>query len=226
MRLFRSINLFFAAALALGITASPALAQTPSSDEGTLLRNFDIETLIPVVQEMGMSWEGRTAPDGRVLLVTAPTGLKFILSPTSCRTGRETGCAGLNMVALFKGQADQRTVNSFNYRYAFTSAGIDPSGSAYISRYEIADYGTPKGNLMVSMNVFLNQAAYLNDSLRTATKTVSLDASPDDFAARALNMADADSSSHEASIESTRELVKVLVKAEEQAPGKIANFTK
>lgn len=219
---------------ALGVSTG-AFAQNNSlfgggsgiQNAGQLLRNYDVETLVPILQELGMKWEGRTGPTGKILLVTSPDGLKFVMVPTACQAGANQGCVGLNMIALFSGNADYRTVNSFNYRYAFSSAGIDDSGTAYIGRYEIADYGVPKGNLIVSMAVFLSQAGYFGDTLNTASRTVSTTPSPDDLAANALNMPDlATMTTHQAGFEQTREMVKVLVQAEQQSPGKIANFTK
>lgn len=219
------------ACAAMAFAVSPVMAQSNAlggsgmTDARKIINDFDVETLMPILGEMGISYEGRTSPNGeKLLLATAPNGLKFILSPTACQAGANDGCVGLSMAALF-GEADQRTVNAFNYRYVFSSAGVDPSGKAYLSRYEICDYGTAKGTLIVSMNVFLSQAKYFYDTLRTSTNTVSLEASPQDFAANALNGA-AIGQTHEASLERNADLIRVLVAAEEKNPGKIANFAK
>ena len=228
------------AAVAQGnpLTASPD-TQDIISDPGKLLYDYDVESIIPVLQEVGFRWEGRTAPDGgKIIKATAPNGLIFFLRPTSCRTGANDGCAGINMVAAFQGKVDQRTVNSFNYRYAFSSAGIDDSGAAYISRYEIADYGIPKGNFALSMLVFLNQAAYFSDTLATATTTVSTESFAGDLSANSLNMeavladrnmaenATTAATSHQINMEETANFVSVLMKADKLSPGKIVNFTK
>lgn len=239
------------AAASLGFTAAPmAMAQSNSmaasartndivSDPGKLFYDYDVENVIPVLQEIGFKWEGRTAPDGtKIIKASAPNGLIFFLRPTSCRKGANSGCAGINMVAAFQGDVDQRTVNSFNYRYAFSSAGVDEGGAAYISRYEIADYGVPKGNFALSMLVFLDQATFFSDTLATATKTVSTDSFAGDLAANSLNMqailadqkmaknATSAIQAHQISLEETTKFVSVLMEADKLTPGKIVNFTK
>ena len=81
----------------------------------------------------------------------------------------------------------RKTVRAFNHRYAFARAGIDPSGAAYISRYEISDYGMARGNLATSIQVFVVQAVALGTELETARRTVSLEGYADDLAAKELN---------------------------------------
>ena len=238
------------AALALATMAAtaPALAQGNAlsasteekqiiSEASKLMYDYDVENVVPILQELGLKWEGRTAPQGqKVVIATAPSGMKFVIMPTACKAGVASGCVGVSMTAVFNGSIDQRTVTSFNYRYPFTSAGIDESGAAFINRYEIADYGVPRGNFVTSVYVFLAQASMLQDSLATATTTVSQDSFSGDLSANALNMqqvfADANAAKiagisatgHQASLETTAQFVKVLVQADEQQPGKIINF--
>lgn len=208
------------------------------SDAGKLMYDYDVENIVPVLQELGLKWEGRTAPQGeKVVIATAPSGMKFVLMPTACKSGVASGCVGVAMTAVFNGAIDQRTVTSFNYRYPFTSAGMEESGAAFINRYEIADYGIPRGNFVTSVYVFLAQAEMLAESLATATKTVSQESYLGDLSANALNMEQvfADSTatkiagisadSHQVSLETTAEFVRVLVEADKQSPGKIINFT-
>ncbi len=226
-------------ALFIGVSA-PALALSergaPISKPSEMMYDYDVETTIPLLQEMGISWEGRTAPnEAKVILAQAENGIKFVLAPTACSRGVDDGCNGVNMIAVFDGKADQRTVQAFNYKYPYTSAGIDNNGSAFLSRYDIADYGTPRGNFATSLEVFLAQAAYFKDTLANAKKTYSQAAYSDDMAANALNMkivlADEvlaekiglDDDSHEVSLEQTAEFVSVLFQAGEQVADKIMN---
>ena len=139
------------------------------------------------------------------------------------------------MIAIFAGDADQRTVSAFNYKYPYTSAGIDNSGSAFISRYDIADFGTPRGNFARSLDVFLSQAAYLKDTLETSTVTVNRAAYTGDLAANSLNLqtflddeelaerAGVNTNGHEVSLEQTAAFISVLFEASENTPEKILN---
>ncbi|NHK29409.1 YbjN domain-containing protein [Parvularcula flava] len=237
------------AALVAGVGIGGAAAQGNSlaakpdateiiSDAGKLMYDYDVENIVPILQELGLKWQGRTAPQGqKVIIAEAPSGMSFVLMPTACKNGVAAGCVGVSMTAVFGGDIDQRTVTSFNYRYPFTSAGIEEGGSAFINRYEISDYGMPRGNFVTSLSVFLVQAEMLQESLVTATTTVSQKSYLGDLSANGLNLqqvfadegaaqlAGISASSHQASLETTAEFVRVLVEADRQTPGKIVNIT-
>ncbi len=226
-----------AASLALtGVAIAAPKQDAPISKPDELLYDYDVETIIPVLQELGLPWEGRTAPGGaKVVLSEAENGIKFVLAPAACVRAVDDGCYGVNMIAIFTGDADQRTVQAFNYKYPYTSAGIDNSGSAFISRYDIADFGTPRGNFARSLDVFLTQAAYFRDTLETATVTVNRAAYTGDLAANSLNLQTIisdeelaqrigiDTNGHEVSLEQTADFISVLFEASEQVPEKIIN---
>lgn len=228
-----------AGALALGLSSTAGAlddAEAPISKPDELMFDYDVETMIPMLQELGYPWEGRTAPGGaKVLLSEADNGIKFVLAPAACVRAVDDGCYGVNMIAIFSGEADQRTVQAFNYKYPYTSAGVDNSGAAFISRYDIADFGTPRGNFARSLDVFLTQAAYFKDTLATSTVTVNRAAYASDMAANRLNLqqfennpdmaarAGVETNGHEVSLEKTAEFVSVLFQAGEQVPEKILN---
>ncbi len=233
-----------AVSLATGLSMGGAMAQSNSlskqiiSDAGKPIANFDIQNIYPILQEMGIAYEGRVDEEGnQLLLAQASSGLKFALVPAACLNGANSGCVGMNVIALFP-EAPQRDVNSFNYRYAFTSAGVNPSsGASYISRYVIADYGIPKGNIASNLYNFIAQAEMFQKVITGARKTVALEANPNDLAAHSLNMKavmanEAASqmlghtmSHHQVSLEETPDKIDMLVRADKADPGKIINFT-
>lgn len=209
--------------------------KAPVKNPGTTLNSLHAEAIIPVLAELGLSYKGATLPNGqKVVLAEAPNGLKFQITPTACVESGER-CKGVNMLALFQTRAQERVISSFNYRYAFVSAGLDDSGVAYISRYDIADYGMPKGNLAVSIQTYLYMASLFDRHLYEATNTVSLEADPADLSAHGLNlqqvMADAtlsrslglSTASHEVSFEEITDAVATFVQADTMAPGRIIN---
>jgi hypothetical protein len=241
-------KLLSAVAITAMMSVAPAMAQSNSlgsstqsnniiSNPGKLIYNYDAENIIPVLQELGFQWEGRTGPNNqRVVLATANNGLKFVMLPTACTQGASAGCVGVNMMAVFDGYPDQRTVNSFNYRYSFASAGLSTEGAAFLSRYEIADYGVPRGNLAVSIVNYVALAEMFQRTLGNASKTVSNDSYVGDMAANSLNMqalfedkglaekAGVARDTHSVSFEEAADFAAVLIKAEEKNPGKIMNF--
>lgn len=165
-----------------------AHAQQGVANPKSVVANFDIESLGPVLNELGVAWQAQKNDKGQNYVIANAGGvLNFILAPTACRVDGKADCIGLNMLSIFDGAPNPQTVRAFNYRYAFARAGIDPSGAAYISRYEIADYGMPRGNLATSIQVFVIQAVALGSELETARRTVSLEGYADDLAAKELN---------------------------------------
>lgn len=236
------------AALALASSlASPAAAQNTlgaqnggSSSTSQIIPNFDTDNLIPILEEMGLEWRGVSVPgqngtNKNVLLARASNGITFALEPTACRQGVNSGCIGLSLVAGFDGNAPQSAVNSFNYRYHFVSAGLDPSGAAFLTRYDIADFGTVRGNVISSIYNFASISGTFREALNGSKQTVSLDSFATDMEASSLNrqalvaagiqVEDANKAlnGHVAGFERAGELMKVLVKADEKAPGKILN---
>ena len=169
---------------------STAQAQNSGiTSPGTTIPNFDVQNVGPVLNELGITWQSGQAEGGQNYIVANVANVvNFMLAPTACRGANNTDCVGLNMVAIFDGSANAQTVHAFNYRYAFASAGIDPDGSAYLSRYEIADYGMPRGNLSTSIQVFAKQILMFSSELETARQTVSLEGFAEDMSSRQLNM--------------------------------------
>ncbi len=240
------------AGFALLACASTASAQNSITQNGNakkniisnptqVVQNFDTANLIPIIQEMGLEWRGVSVPnsDGganhNILIIRAPNGFTMVAQPTACQNGANSGCIGLSVLAGFTGNVPQSSVNAFNYTYHFVSAGMDESGAAFLSRYDIADYGTMKGNIASSLYNFISLGAMFSESMFGAKQTVSLDSFSDDLAAGSLNRRALASAGitqahasrsidiHDAEFARASELMKILVKADEKAPGKILN---
>lgn len=188
------MNKTLAAAMAgfIALGASAHAQNSMIASPASSIPNFDVQSVGPILNELGVIWEAKVAQNGQAYIAAGVQydqgALQFILAPAACRGGNGDDCVGINMVAIFEGDPNPQTVSAFNYRYAFASAGIDPqNGSAYLSRYEIADYGMPRGNLATSIMVFVNQAVKFSDELATARRTVALDGYADDLSASMLN---------------------------------------
>lgn len=177
------------AVVCAGIAAlSGANAQQEIANPTSTIDNFDPESIGPVLRDLGVAWQAQKNDKGQSYVIANAGGvLNFILAPAACRNNGVSNCTGLNMLSVFDGNPNPQTVRAFNNRYAFARAGIDPSGAAYISRYEISDYGMARGNLATSIQVFVIQAVALGSELETARHTVSLEGYADDLAAKELN---------------------------------------
>jgi hypothetical protein len=223
-----------AAAQSNALKSDDAPVRNPSAS----MISLHAEAVMPLLTELGIEHQGATLPGGqKVILATSPNGLKFQITPTACDESG-TRCKGLNMLALFNTRAAERTVSAFNYRYAFVSTGLDDSGVAYISRYDIADYGVPRGNLAVSVQTFLYMSSLFDRHLYESTNTVQKRPSDMDLAAHGLNMrqvlADVslsqslglDVATHEVSFEEITRFVDSFVKADALAPGRLINEVK
>ena len=131
------------AAASFGFSSSAlAQGQPGVANPQVSIAEFSPQTVGPLLTELGLVWQVQTPETGQSYIAASYGGIiNFILAPTACRGASGTECVGLNMVAIFEGSANPQTVRAFNYRYAFASAGIDPTGAAYLSRYDLSDYG-------------------------------------------------------------------------------------
>lgn len=231
-----------AALAVLGLALGGAQAQSnslkkkdvPVSNPGELLPSLHAEAVVSVLDEMGIEYQGATLPNGqKVLLAKAKNGIKFQLTPTACDKGG-LRCRGISMVALFKSNAPDRAISAFDQHYVFVSAGMQDEGVAYLTRYDLADFGIPKGNLAVSLMNYVHMAAIFDRHLYEATNTVALP-SASDLSGESLNMkailASSDlanslgysEESHQVSFELLPDVVNTFVKADDLAPGRLVN---
>lgn len=164
-----------------------APAASPVSNPKASINSFDTQSVGSVLNELGAVWQAQQGQGQTYIAANAGGEIGFLLVPAACKGANNTNCVGLSMVAIFEGAANPQTVTAFNYRYAFASAGLDPSGAAYIKRYEISDYGMARGNLATSILVFIEQAKMLQQELSTARRTVALEGYADDLSAGSLN---------------------------------------
>lgn len=234
-------NLFLAvAAVALQIGAAGAQSNALGTagqirNPSAPLTSLHAEALIPVLSQMGLQYEGATLPNGeRALLVTTQGGTRFQITPMAC--DRSSRCRGMHFVSMFETSADPRTVAAFNDRYAFVSAGMSDGDVAYLARYEIADFGMPRGNVAVSIEVFLETADLFTEHLRNAATGLRQEPDGSDLSANGLNMGSLMRSvslgsaqrqavphDHAVSFEATHDIVDTFVRAEAIYPGRIVN---
>lgn len=166
--------------------------EDPISNPRALVANFDVANVTPLLDELGLLHETRTTEDGQTFIVASDGGnLSFNIVPAACLNANKTRCIGVIVIALFSGSANPQTVSAFNQRFVFSSAGIVSEG-AYLSRYDIADYGIPRGNFASSLATFVYVADQFRQALASGSKTVSLDGYPSDLSARLLNLKSAE----------------------------------
>lgn len=230
-----------AVALAAGMGAANAQNQEVIANPRGMVANFDPVNLGPVLTELGVVWQERRTSDGQAFIAASIGGaLNFNIVPLACLGPNNTGCVGANIVTFFTGgYANPQSVSAFNQKYVFTSAGVfsDNSG-AYLSRYEIADYGIPRGNIASSIGSYFALAQRFRDEI--AARTVSADGFVEDLSAGILNVRSAEAvgidargqgdgttlAIHQAELEATPELVRKLIASENAPRNKIANVTK
>lgn len=228
-------------AIALAVSAGAASAQTDEliSNPRGMVTNFDVVNLGPVLTELGVVWQERQLADGRPFIAASiGAALSFNIVPAACLgSDGKSNCVGANLITLFTGGApNPQSVSAFNQKYVFTSAGMYSDGSsAFLSRYDIADYGIPRGNIASSIYNYFTLAQRFRDEI--ATKTVSADGYADDMSAAALTIESGKAMGfdvavatdgtmaavHRASLESTPELVRKLLASDNAPRNKISN---
>jgi hypothetical protein len=229
------MKLLVSAAAAAMVFSASAVAQVISNPSGAM-RNFDIANLGPVLTDMGVQWEQRSDPNGKSYIQANFNGYIVIIVPSACQGANNTQCLGGQTIALHSGaEVNQQSINAFNLRYAFVSAGPLPNGY-YLSRYDIADYGIARGNVQASLGNFLSFTGIAASELAPGGQTVSTIGYAEDLSAGHLNEASAKAIGLEASvnpadmhlkeIKATPEFVKALAASGTAAFNKIENVGK
>ena len=176
---------------ALGIPANAGAQDVEIPDPYVIVENFDIDNIRPLLSDLEMTSDVRQMDNGlRYIHAAVGDKFQFALVPSACADEKaQTGCAGASIVAEFASvNLNQQTVRAFNQKYAFTTAGILPGGNdAYLGRYEIADYGIPRGNIASSLYNFVVLAERFRGEIMQGNRTVSVEGYVDDMSARLLN---------------------------------------
>ena len=228
-----------AVAIAAACVASASAQQTQElalSNPTGVVKNFDASTLGPLLSELGISWNAQQGDNGRTFIAANIGGqLNVNFIPSACLEGGSRNCIGLNTLAYFEGGSpNPQTVSAFNQKYWFVSAGIVSSGKgAYISRYEIADFGIARGNVESSLRNFVFLADKFRSEISSGAKTVSLDGYADDMSASLLNtkgvkaiggVLDTADNVHIGGFEEAPEVVKVFLSDPNAPKNKIDNI--
>ncbi len=152
------------------VNPNPAAQNEIISQPGVPILSFDVKNLSPILTEMKILWQERKSPDGQpFILANAQGDIVFILSPLSCSGPENTDCLGLQLVSVFDDIANENALNDFNTRYAFAHMNINASGNAYLSRYDIADYGIARGNVATIIQTFAGLSRIYQNSFATQT---------------------------------------------------------
>lgn len=243
-KLFTKSALGILAAITAGGTMiGSAVAQTSSSanlisNPRVSVPNFDIETITPILSELGIVHTVNQTSNGMRYVsanIAGEINVKFL--PSACLTAGRSDCIGLATMAHYEGGSfNPQTVSAFNQKYQFISAGVVENGKyAFVSRYDIADYGMPRGNIASSVANFYVLASKFRDEVSTSSRTVSLDGYADDLSASVLNSHALEAMGvtaapktnldhHLANFEATAEIVKIFVKDPTSSKNKIVNI--
>lgn len=227
--------------IALAAVAAPASAQTQEliSEPRGMVQNFDPVNLGPVLTELGIVWQERQLADGtRFIAASAGGAMTFNIVPTACVGPNGTSCLGAMTYTMFTGSPNQQSVYAFGQKHAFASTGMmSDGGGAYLARYDIADYGIPRGNVASSLVNYLSLAQRFQAEI--AAKTVSADGFVDDMSASILTVRAAaaigvdasvkgdgtTAALHQASMNASPELIRELFKSDNAPRNKISNLT-
>lgn len=229
-----------AALLAASMGVSSAQVGDPIANPHGMVENFDAANLGTVLTDLGIVWQERPDGQGRTFIAASLGGqLNFNIVPTACLGPNNSKCVGVTFLALFNGATpNYQTVSAFNQKYFFSSAGVLPNGAgAYVSRYEIADYRIPRGNVASSLQTFVQLADQFRREVSTSTQTVSQEGYAEDLSANYLNKASAEgfgarshvqassfADLHRDALDATPKLVRDLMNAENAPRNKIENI--
>lgn len=213
-------TMMMAVSLAAMATLPAAAQDAGIANPRGMVANFDAVNLGQVLTDLGIVWQERQTADGKpYIAASVGNQFSFNIIPAACLGAANNGCVGVNFLALFNGATpNAQSVSAFNQKYFFTSAGALPGGGgAYISRYEIADYGIPRGNVASSLATFVYLASQFRNEISSGSQTVSADGFAEDMSARYLNRVSAEAAGVDAA-ETEEGLGAVHLEGFEEAP--------
>lgn len=219
-----------------------AIAQQESaiSNPNGMVRSFDIATLTPILTELGLEVETYQTPNGKTIIAATYTPTNFALNfiPTACQNNNVSNCLGLSTLAMYTVEnVNAQTLMAFNEHYHFASTGKFSDGSGvFILRYEIADFGIPRGNIAASIGNFLVLAGKFEKELSDSSPTANQIGYADDMSAKLLNGRGLEAvtgkpqevssrlEAHQTSFEEIPELVKLMMTDDNAVRNKISNI--
>jgi hypothetical protein len=192
--MYKFLSVMAAAAVAISSAAAQnslsgaANTQPVVANPTTLIANFDVQSVGPILDELGVVWRAvATENGGAAIVANAGGALNFYMQPAACQVNGTSNCIGVLIFSPYEGDANSQTVRAFNDRYPFTRTALNGTNGAFITRYEIADFGIPRGNIAHSLLNFFTLAGRFHAELASAGRTVSLEGYGGDLAAASLN---------------------------------------
>lgn len=141
------------AALGLALTTLPAQAQTGQllENPNEIVNGYSATALTPILDALGRTYTIQTSDDGiQYLEVNSEQGLPYLMIPAAC--GDTGTCLGLKITATFSQGVPPGLIMLYDYNQDFVSAGLNPdTGETFVTRYELSQFGTPKGNIVSSL---------------------------------------------------------------------------
>ncbi|MEM9838431.1 MAG: YbjN domain-containing protein [Pseudomonadota bacterium] len=145
----------------VGLSFGAAQAQRLQNPTG-VVPGFNIEILVPLLQEMGGQTEILGSGANRMVGVVMPSGSRFIMGPTACAP-TDGRCRGVSIQGLFPtGSATVASINRFNQQGTIPKAVL-LGDRVVVFHYLIADFGMPRGNFDVHIGVWENALSRYND---------------------------------------------------------------
>lgn len=139
-----------AIAIFTGLSTNMALAKI--SNPTGIMTNLSTPNLLSFFLELNMSPEVVYTSDGMSYLTMSDpdSGLSIAAAPEACE---EQKCVAITLAIIFSGdQLSSERLDYYNKNINFIKvSNFEDLNYVMITRYEIADYGIPRGNLESSL---------------------------------------------------------------------------
>ncbi len=146
-------------------TASGQAADVATIDQSKTLPHLNSEIIAPALKTV--TGNHLVSVDGqkqKYIVGTATNGLLFEIRFHGCSKDKTVKCKAMSLTStwgkLKKSKAKKlgTQISKFLLSHPLANAGFLEDGSPYISRYVIADYGTPQGNVVSEIANFIRAA--------------------------------------------------------------------
>lgn len=182
----QSLCVFFTGLAFAASAQVPGNSLSQPDTDRQIVTNFDPENMTPILDGMTLTYEIRRFDDQSLVYFLDVSGLKLVMAPMACTGENNTNCLGLLTVTAFTDLAPaQSDLTLVNDNIPFLTAYAGGDRGTVFRRYDLADFGIARGNIVSSLSNFLGNLGSAVDYLyeQEGTVEVGVRAATDDDAA-------------------------------------------
>ena len=155
------------ALMALAPSANAQPVDIDTIDQSEIIPYLNSETIIPALKVVTGNHLVQVDSQGKNRVTAVATnGLQFEIEFHGCDDNVAPRCKAMNLLSIWEKPRSSKGIKKllpgFLIDNSIANAGILEDGRPYLTRYVIADFGTPQGNLLSEIANFIRVTTEFN----------------------------------------------------------------